>query len=245
MNKILKRLGTLFLFTAMLSLCNPAQSQVLIALIFGDKLNSPNLEFGLEGGFSRSYLRGIEESKGYGHLHLGFYFDIRIKNNLWLNTGVRAKTNSGARNINPYSLEDPKLDSVFLDGHINRNIGYFYIPIHLKYRFGEREQFFVNAGGQFGLRHKANDLFFNTYEDTDDVSFKKDIRDEIKRFDLGLSGGLGYKFKGNGMNLGVTYYHGLINIMKDSDLEQYNRPSKNSSIYIYVDIPVGANKEKD
>ena len=28
-----------------------ANSQVLISLLFGDKLNSENIEFGLEGGF--------------------------------------------------------------------------------------------------------------------------------------------------------------------------------------------------
>jgi len=27
-------------------------SQVLIAAVFGDKLNSPDLEFGLEGGYN-------------------------------------------------------------------------------------------------------------------------------------------------------------------------------------------------
>jgi hypothetical protein len=217
-----------------------AHSQILISLLLGDKLNSPNLEFGVEGGFNRSWLSGIDEAKGFGHFHLGFYFDIRIQNDLWLNTGVRVKSNNGARKINPYSLEDPELDSVFLDGHIDRNIGYWYVPVHLKYRFGSNKQFFIHAGGQIGLRNKANDFFYNTYIDKDDVSFEFDIGDHIKRIDLGLSGGLGYKFKGSGMNLGLTYYHGLMDIMKPADLDQYNYSSRNSSLYLFVDIPIGA-----
>ncbi|WP_394774213.1 hypothetical protein [Flavobacterium sp.] len=32
----------------------PARSQVLISLLFGDKLNSPFLEFGLDGGINLS-----------------------------------------------------------------------------------------------------------------------------------------------------------------------------------------------
>lgn len=215
-----------------------ANSQILISLLLGDKLNSDNLEFGLEGGFNRSWLSGIEEAEGMHNFHLGFYFDIRIKNNWFLNTGVRVKSNSGAKNINPYSLGDPELDSVFIDGNVIRKIGYFYVPIHVKYRFSK--QFFGNLGFQVGLRHEAKDYFRNTYYDKDDSEFKFDIRDEVKRLDAGLSGGLGYKFRGTGMNLGINYFYGLVDVMKRDDID-----SKNSSLYIYVDIPIGAGyKEK-
>jgi hypothetical protein len=197
----------------------------------------------VEGGFNRTWLSGIDESSGLGHLHLGFYFDIRIENDLWLNTGLRVKSNTGAANINPYLLNDAELDSVFQDGRVDRKLGYWYVPIHLKYRFGKNHQFFVNGGGQVGLRHRATDTFFNTYIDDEDVSYKLNINDQITRFDVGLSGGLGYKFKGTGMNLGLTYYHGLVDIMKDTDRSEYNYTSRNSSLYLYVNIPVGAGKK--
>jgi len=235
-----KRFAILIIFMFMMSLFYPAKSQILISLLLGDRLNSPNLEFGIEGGFNRSYLSGIDESEGYGHFHLGFYFDIRVKNDLWLNTGLRIKSNVGASKINPYSLEDAELDSVFLDGHIDRDLGYWYVPVHLKYRFAKNKQFFIMAGGQVGLRNKASDTFYNTYTNKDDVSYKQDMNSFIKRIDAGLSGGLGYKFNGSGMNLGIAYYHGLINIMKPTDLVQYDYVSRNSSLYLYVDIPIGA-----
>ena len=240
MNILTKKLTTIILFSFLMTLFHSAQSQILISLLLGDKLNSPNLEFGVEGGLNTSFLSGIDESEGLSHLHLGFFFDIRMKNDVWLNTGLRIKSNVGAKNIDPYSLEDERLDLVFEDGQISRKIGYYYVPVHLKYRFGERKQFFVNVGGQAGLRLKANDYFFNTYKNKDDVSFNNNIGDHIKRIDAGFSGGLGYKFKGSGMNLGLTYYHGLMNIMKPTDLEQFNYASKNSSLYLYVDIPIGA-----
>ncbi len=215
-----------------------SQSQILISLLLGDKLNSDNLEFGLEGGYSRSWMSGIEEARGDGHFHLGFYFDIRIKNDWFLNTGVRVKSVSGATKINPYSLDDPELDSVFIDGFITREIGYFYVPAHIKYRFAK--QFFGNLGFQVGLRNSAKDYFRNTYYDKDDVEFTFDVRDEFTRLDAGLSGGLGYKFRGTGMNLGVTYYLGLVDVDKSAEVN-----SQHSSMYIYVDIPIGAGyKEK-
>jgi len=238
MKKKISRTGIWIVILVQLLLVSTAQSQIIISLLLGDKLNSDNLEFGLEGGFNRSWLSGIDEAKGMHNFHLGFYFDIRIKNNWFLNTGVRVKSNSGAKNLNPYSLDDPELDSVFIDGNVTRKIGYFYVPIHIKYRISK--QFFGNLGFQAGLRHESKDYFRNTYFDKDDTEFKFDIRDEIKRLDFGLSGGVGYKFKGTGMNLGITYYYGLVDVSKRDDLD-----SKNSSLYLYVDIPIGAGyKEK-
>jgi hypothetical protein len=44
--------------------------------------------------------------------------------------------------------------------------------------------------------------------------------------------------KGNGMNLGVSYYYGLLDITKDNS-GIYNR-----SLYLSVGIPIGAGKAK-
>ncbi len=50
-------LGILFLLVAF----SAAQSQILITLLLGDKLNSPNLEFGLEGGVNLSLLISVSK----------------------------------------------------------------------------------------------------------------------------------------------------------------------------------------
>ena len=55
-----------------------ANSQVLISLLLGDKLNSPNLEFGLEGGLNWSNIKGGEDFSTATDFHLGFYFDFRL-----------------------------------------------------------------------------------------------------------------------------------------------------------------------
>ena len=56
-----------------------AHSQVLISLLFGDKLNSDGLEFGLEGGMNFSNISNLEGDKALSSFNLGFYFDIRLK----------------------------------------------------------------------------------------------------------------------------------------------------------------------
>ena len=220
-----------------------AQSQILISLLLGDKLNTGKIEFGIEGGYNRSYLSGIDNAKGLNNFHLGFYFDFKLKNDWFLNTGVRVKSNMGATNIAVYQTDDEDVNNVFSDGHVTRKIGYFYVPVHIKYRFAK--QFYAMAGFQIGLRNTARDLFYKSAYEKDDVVLKYDIRDYVTRIDAGLSGGLGYKFKGTGMNLGITYYHGFVDIMKDSDLTQYNTPTYNSTFYIYVYIPIGAGYKEE
>lgn len=72
MKKGLLLLSTLFCMAS-------AQSQVLISLLFGDKLNSPFLEFGLDGGLNFSTISNMETSGTEVGFNLGFYFDIRSK----------------------------------------------------------------------------------------------------------------------------------------------------------------------
>lgn len=190
------------------------------------------MEFGLDGGYNRSYLKGIANTKGMNNFHLGFYFDFTIKNNWYFNTGVRVKSNAGATNLAVYKMGNEDLDSVMVNVYVTRKIGYFYVPFHLKFKFARH--FFVQAGGQVGLRNKARDLFYNTLFEKDDVEFTNDIGDQVKRLDIGFSGGVGYKFQGTGMTLGATYYGGMIDIMKTEE------STRNSTFYIYVYVTIGA-----
>lgn len=54
----MKRLSLCCLLLMLLSA--PLQSQVLLSLIFGDKLNSDGVEFGLEGGYNFSNVSNLE-----------------------------------------------------------------------------------------------------------------------------------------------------------------------------------------
>ena len=55
------------------------QGQVLISLIFGDKLNSPTLKFGLDGGANFSTVSNLSGAKYRTGFNLGFYFDFLLK----------------------------------------------------------------------------------------------------------------------------------------------------------------------
>lgn len=227
-----------YLLVAILLFCNQSvNSQVLISLVFGDMLNSPKVEFGLEGGANFSTISNLEGAKNSTDFNLGFYFDFKLKNPAWMiNTGVIVKSSMGADGLAVYSLNDEALDNAFEGGHVDRKINYFNVPIMIKYKFDNN--IYVKAGTQLGLLSKAFDEFKNNYEG-EDLEYKNKIRDQIHVIDAGLAVGMGYRLMGgNGMNIGINYYHGLVTVMKgDSSPNQYNR-----SFYVTAGIPIGKGK---
>ena len=232
--KTLSKLIFIFIF---IGFSTTSRAQILISLLFGDALNTDKIEFGLTTGMNRSYILDIEGSGGLNNFNIGFYFHINMFKSSYLSTGVLVKSNVGAREMPTYQIGDPEFDDVFADGELTKKIGYFYVPILWHQRFYNR--FYLEGGFQLGLRGKAYDIFdLEAYDG--DVSYKKDVGDEYTRFDGGLMVGAGYKFEKEikSMAIGVNYYYGLNNVSKVDDVTM-----KNSSIYFYFKIPIGAGKK--
>jgi hypothetical protein len=147
------------------------------------------------------------------------------------------KSTMGATGLPVYSLNEPDLDQAFTGGEVTRRINYFNVPVLMKYMVSQR--FYVQGGIQLGLRTKAKDIFYQEVNKKDDLTFTKDISDDYYRLDAGIGGGIGYRLMGgNGMNLGINYYLGLIDITKDAT-NQFNR-----SLYLSVGIPIGVKKKE-
>jgi len=233
---------TKFILAAILfiSLSYAANSQVLISLLLGDKLNSDKLKFGLDGGANWSNITNRDPSKYKPHFNLGFYFDFRLhKNNHWfLHTGVLVKSTMGAQKLSPYFTGNADIDSLFVNGNVERKINYFNVPILARYQF--RNMIYIEAGPNLGLRYKAFDIFTAEVEDKQDLAYKLDVRDQLTRIDAGVMAGVGFQvLKGTGYNFGMRYYYGLTEIMKDNTGD----PQHNSTYYLYFSMPVGAGEK--
>ena len=217
-----------------------SHSQILISILLGDKLNTGKIEFGLEGGANWSTINNLEGAKNLIGFNLGFYFDIKLKNPSWMvSTGVIVKSPMGAEDLPLYSLNNKYLDSSFVGGSVTRKLRYFNVPIMMKYQF--KNHMFMRGGIMLGLRSKAFDVFTNSVNDDDDLEYKIDIKKQFHPIDGGFALGIGYRLmKGNGMNLNLQYYHGLVNIIiPDSSPNQYNRV-----LYLTAGIPIGKNPKK-
>ncbi|QCK14252.1 outer membrane beta-barrel protein [Mangrovivirga cuniculi] len=214
-----------------------ANSQVLISLLLGDKLNTEKLEFGLVAGINRSYLSNVEGAEGLNNFNLGFYFHIKMLESSYLSTGVLVKSNVGAQGMSTYLTGDDNLDEVFENGELTKKIRYFYVPVLWQQRFKNR--WLLEGGFQAGLRHRAEDVF-EVDTGGGDASYEIDARDQYTRFDIGLLFGVGYKLKPipKSMSVGINYYQGFTDIMKMG-----SNKVRNSSLNFYFKVPIGTGKD--
>lgn len=230
---MIKKIALLLLltFTAYTS-----QSQVLISLLLGDKLNSDKIEFGLDLGVNYAKMSGFESGTPLSVFNIGFYFDFKLKGQWYLNTGVLVKSNVGLSNLRENDVKKLSPEITFLDsGTYEQKTSYFHVPIMLKYRF--KNHFYIHVGPQVALRTKAY-LSYNHSYDQQELTIKTNNSDLFNRIEVAAIGGFGYKLrKGTGMNMGVKYFYGLTNAIKDDEFT-----SKNSSFYLYVGIPIGKEK---
>ena len=230
----------IILITGFIFCIHTGHSQVLISILLGDKLNTGKIEFGLDGGANWSTIKNLDGAKSLTSFNLGFYFDVKLKDPSWMvNTGVIVKSTMGADELPVYALGNPDLDNAFTGGKITRKINYFNVPVMMKYSF--KNHLYLKGGIQLGLRYKAFDEFKNSVNDEDDLKYKLDIKDQFHPIDAGLAFGTGYRLmKGNGMNIGVQYYLGLLDIkVDDTSPNQFNRV-----LYLTAGIPIGKNPKK-
>lgn len=217
-----------------------SHGQVIISLLLGDKLNSGQVEFGLDGGVNYSWQTGTPYGQALPTFNLGFYFDIKTRNPLWLiHTGVIVKSTLGANGLPVYSLNNPDLDNTFANGSVERTLSYFNVPLFVKRKFGS--SFYAEGGIMLGLLYQAEDLFKSGVQGGD-ATFTRSIRGDYRALDAGIAAGIGYRLmKGNGMNIGVRAYQGFVNVLEINP----GSSVRNQSLYFTIGIPIGAGKARE
>lgn len=229
----MKKLFTLLLT---LSMAYTSHSQVLIALLLGDKLNSGKIEFGLDGGVNYSRIANMDSNSFNSELNLGFYFDIRMKNQWYLNTGVLVKSTLGLDKLTEEDLEFLGAATYDAEGDYKQRLNYFLVPALARYKFDNH--MYVELGPQFGLLTKGY-IQFDSDVDGNEARIRETNTDMINRFDMGLAGGAGYRLlKGLGWTIGLRYYYGFLDVYKDRS------GTKNSSLFLKLNVPIGLSVEK-
>jgi len=213
-----------------------ANSQVLIALLLGDKLNTGKIQFGLEVGWTLSTITGLESSSFENNWDLGFYFDINLKNQWYLDTGVIVKSTLGSNKLTEEDLLFLGFEDYDPDGRYSQRSSYFLIPALAKYQF--KNHIYVEAGPQFGLLRKGW-VEYNYKDDDLDGTIKKYNTDMMNRLDAGIVAGAGFRLlKGLGWTIGAKYYYGFVNVYKEKP------GTKNSTIFLKLNMPIGLSDEQ-
>ncbi len=217
------------------------QSQVLIALLLGDKLNTGKIEFGLDGGYNYSNVSGFDTNKKLSEFNLGFYFDIKMKENWYLNTGVLVKSTLGVDELSMNDLEILNTtiyldqNDEILEGEYSQKMSYFLIPALAKYKF--KNNIYAEGGLQIGWMYNSW-IQFDSKIDGNTARIKEGNEDLINWFDMGVAVGAGYRLlKGYGWTLGARYYYGFVDVYKDIP------GTKNSALFLKLNVPIGASDE--
>jgi len=212
------------------------QSQVLIALLLGDKLNTGKIEFGLDGGFNYSSIFEMESNNYDNSYFLGFYFDIKMKENWYLNTGFLVKSTFGIDELSDNDLEFLEATTYGTKGIYKQQMSYWVLPVLAKYKF--KNHMYAETGFQFGLMRKAW-IEFNSNIDGNSARIKETNTDMLNRFDMGIAAGTGFRMlKGLGWTIGVRYYYGFLDVYKERS------GTKNNSLFLKLNVPFGLSADK-
>ena len=232
MTRTFKKCLLIFLLSVF---CKTASSQVIIALLFGDELNTGKIEFGLM--LSPTFTNITNPAAKYrSGLDFGLYFNFKVSDRFYLHPEAIPKMVFGAKDIAPYGTGNATLDSLYVNGSVKRIIKAIGLPLLVRYRIAG--SFFAEAGPQINLLTQSKDIFENEVDDNE-LTYEIKTKDNYTRFDVGYALGLAYKIKPGlrGITIGARYYGGLTDIMKTAEGSQ-----KNNKWLINVYIPVGAGK---
>jgi hypothetical protein len=223
----------LILWTCLL--CKAGSSQVIISLLFGEKLNTNQLEFGIVVTPVWTDISDIEGKRRNG-LDLGIYFNIHPDRKFFFHIEGVAKGAFGVKSLEPYPLGNDSLNDLFASGAVERKIKAFSLPVLGRYAITPK--FFVEAGIQPDMMLKSKDIFRSKVNDNE-LEYTVNISEQITLLDIGVDGGVFYKFskEKRSMGIGLRYFQGLTDIMKSTHGNQVN-----SAWQLNVTIPIGAGK---
>ena len=208
---------------------------MIIALLFGDKLNTNELEFGIVVTPVWTNISNLESKRRDG-LDLGIYFNIHPEKRFFIHIEGIAKGSFGAKSLAPYPLGNDTLNDLFASGSVERKIKAFSLPILGRYAITPK--FFAEAGIRPDMMLKSKDMF-KTKVNGDELQYTVSTSDQITLLDFGIDAGFFYKFSKDkrSMGIGLRYFQGLTDIMKSTQGNQVN-----TAWQLNITIPIGAGK---
>jgi len=225
----------LIISMALLLTFHTIRSQVLISILFGEKLNSDKLIFGLMLGNGWNTLTGYASSGATSNFNLGLFLNFKLKDRFSIQFDALAKYKMGADGLPVYPLDDHLLDSIFQQGQLERTINYLALIPTIQYRVWNNLH--AELGPHIALRTKAKDVF-TTNTEAGELQLEKNRKASTTLFDVGIATGISWHFnKGSGVKLSARYYAGLTDMFKEETGMQSSR-----SVQLNVYIPVGREK---
>lgn len=228
-------------FILMLTLAaSLAHSQVLIALLFGDKLSTDKFQLGIRLAGNWENFTGWDGTEIRFDFGFGIYGALKLSPKLTLQPELLFKDPRGADGLPTKAFGNADLDPLLEDAAVTAKLAYVSLPVLLKYHL--TPQLSLGFGPQLGYISSARYEYKAEVYAKEDLVFKEDIKSTLNSLDFALAFSVEYTLqKRKAIQIGLRYYLGLVDIFKDSS----GHSVKNSVIQVYLGIPVGGHpKEK-
>ena len=188
------------------------QAGATIANWKGDALQSLNNVVDLSNGFITT--------KSKTGISIGGYLNIPVSDKISFEPGLQYAQKG-------YTMQgNLKIDALkFLGVNASAKVEAHYIDVPLVLKAEVAKGLSIYAGPQLSylvknnLHLNAGVLGISLYNN------KIDITDNFNRVDMGIAGGIGYKFD-NGFNIKAGYDYGLSKLDKNDNFKAYNRVAK-------------------
>ena len=217
---------------------NNIQLFAALAFVFG--ISSSNLQaqtndsssssksgaqFGVKGGvnFSNLYTENVEDNNVLTSFNVGVFATLPITDFIAIQPELL------------YSGKGAELvyNNAFAEGSAKFKLNYIEVPVLLKINITDNLN--IHAGPYFAylidaqVKNESDNGIFDFDESYDN--------DDFNKFDMGLSGGIGFDF--NSFGIGARYNYGLTNVGKERTIlgQTYTIPdAKNSNISLYLSL---------
>ncbi len=211
-----------------------AHGQILLGILFGDKLVSERFHIGLNAGFNISNLVGVSDTDLKTGLMLGLVAEWRMGGRLYLQPELLPFFKAGAKSLPAPAGLPPVVDTLVTDRNNQRNLSYFAVPVLLKYAVMPH-RLFLGAGPQVNFLLGATDVFSGVI--TNQIDVTEDIEDQLNSTDAGVAFQVEYKLSSSvvAASINVRYYLGLTDTIKDNTGTKVT----NQVLSIFGSIPVG------
>jgi outer membrane protein with beta-barrel domain len=196
-------------------LATRASAQVLVGMLLGPALSSDRLRIGFDIGMNLATVDGLEGAGVAPGKLFGLFAVWRFAPPWELQVGVVPLSDRGAKNAAPVPFDDPQLDSLVVDGTMDRRLGYLDLPLVIRYAFGAEGGFRVGAGPQLGVLLSASDRYDAHTLLGAGATVERDVKHDLSTIDAGLALEVAYEIKGLGLAIGVRYLQGLTSLARD------------------------------
>ena len=132
-----------------------ADAQVLIALLFGDKLQTETFEFGIRAGVNGTSFTTLEGVSMKPGLAIGMYGTKFLSDRFAIQPEASFLAPRGAQDMPRRLSEALYIDSLLSDASTTRSLAYVEIPILARYYLTHNIS--IGAGPQIGWLRSAND----------------------------------------------------------------------------------------